>query len=207
MSAAAKICMKSTLTSASRALHNARPSKEIGPLWGSGKLGGFRFLEGLQIACRPGLTRLSTAVDNSTGEINPLFQPSLRVRETDFGPSWRTGGNDEGPVNPPTPATLESCAMSVPLRDIWFGILNDIAALITPQECTTWLQPLVLSTAGGSSLRLEAPSSFHRDTVRDRFGDHLRRFAENYAGSGTTLEFVVADPQPRGAAVEEAPLG
>lgn len=96
--------------------------------------------------------------------------------------------------------------MSVPLGDVWSGILDDLGGRVTPQELSMWLRPLLPCPAAGSSLRLEAPNQFHLQVVQERFGPLLRGSAERQLGPGAMLELVVADNHPASAAVEAAPL-
>jgi chromosomal replication initiator protein len=77
----------------------------------------------------------------------------------------------------------------------WTACLDAFSRELTPQQFTTWIQPLSCEM-DGDRLRLIAPNRFVLQWVKERFGNRIEALAREAGGPPLTLEFAVADAQP-----------
>jgi len=77
----------------------------------------------------------------------------------------------------------------------WQACLDAFARELTPQQFTTWIQPLACVEEAGdpSTLRLTAPNRFVLQWVRERFGTRIATVAGAAAGGAVRVEYAVAD--------------
>jgi chromosomal replication initiator protein len=82
--------------------------------------------------------------------------------------------------------------------ELWEGVLRRLGAETPPHALEAWLHPLA-ARVEGDRLRLDCPSPFHRDRVRDRWLPAIVRHLEALCGSPMEVELVVstATPIPR----------
>jgi chromosomal replication initiator protein len=55
------------------------------------------------------------------------------------------------------------------MEKVWLDVLSNMEKVLTPHTFTTWIQPLKYLDTKGTTLFLEAPSSFFRDMVRENY--------------------------------------
>jgi chromosomal replication initiator protein len=75
---------------------------------------------------------------------------------------------------------------------LWTGVLERLAAEIGPFALRVWLHPLA-AAAEGDALRLDCPSEFHRDRIRERLLAPIARCAEAEAGRPVQVSLGVRD--------------
>jgi len=87
---------------------------------------------------------------------------------------------------------------------VWDGVLRQLGTEIPDFALSAWLRPLVVHERG-STLRLGAPNAFHRERVRSRFLERIRRCAAELAGR--SMEVVIEVTSEASAAAGSAPVG
>jgi len=75
---------------------------------------------------------------------------------------------------------------------LWDDVLRRLRAETAPVALEAWLQPLHARPAS-DGLVLVAPTAFHRERVRSRFGDRIRTLAEEAAGRAIPVTFELAE--------------
>jgi chromosomal replication initiator protein len=107
---------------------------------------------------------------------------------------------------PATPAI----ATPTPLPPAWEACLAAFKRELTPQQFTTWIQPLACRVDDGV-LKLTAPNRFVLQWVRERFGPRIGAVAAEAMGGPVGVEYAVSDSvlaapsaAPRPAAVPAA---
>ncbi|MEN8160720.1 MAG: DnaA N-terminal domain-containing protein, partial [Myxococcota bacterium] len=89
---------------------------------------------------------------------------------------------------------------------LWDDVLRRLGADTAPVVLEAWLQPLEVRQET-DRLVLVAPTAFHRERVRSRFGERIRALAEEIAGRPLALaiEVAAAGPAPAGPVRVPAP--
>ncbi|MCC6870584.1 MAG: chromosomal replication initiator protein DnaA [Burkholderiales bacterium] len=90
----------------------------------------------------------------------------------------------------------------------WQVCLDTFSRELTPQQFTTWIQPLTGVEEPGepTTLRLTAPNRFVLQWVRDRFGARIVGMASAAAGHPVRVEYAVAEGPAAGAPAHHEPI-
>ncbi len=88
--------------------------------------------------------------------------------------------------------------------DLWDGVLRRLGTDTAPVVLEAWLQPLVVRPEA-DGLVLVAPTAFHRERVRSRFGERIRVLAEEIAGRPLPLSIELASEEAAPSAPGPAP--
>ncbi len=102
---------------------------------------------------------------------------------------------------------MPSAVSAASLPPSWQACLDTFARELTPQQFTTWIQPLacVHDADDPATLRLSAPNRFVLQWVRDRFGARIVAMASSAAGQPMRVEYAVADSPTAGGPVGSEP--
>ena len=73
----------------------------------------------------------------------------------------------------------------------WDGVVRRLQAETPPFVVEAWVRPLI-AEANGEQLRLLCPSALHRDRIRERFLDRIRKLIAAEAGRPVEIELEVA---------------
>lgn len=78
---------------------------------------------------------------------------------------------------------------------VWNAVLARLRAELPGQSAAheAWLEPLVVGETEAGGLRLECPSLFHLERVRERYLARIERYAENAAGAPISVSLVVVE--------------
>ena len=77
----------------------------------------------------------------------------------------------------------------------WDGVVHRLGAEIPPFVVEAWVQPLIAETSG-ERLRLVCPSELHRERIRERFLDRLKKLAASEAGRPIEIDLEIAGGKP-----------
>ncbi len=83
------------------------------------------------------------------------------------------------------------------LPPLWDGVLGRLGSELPAFAVETWLRPLAVRDVGGE-LRLDCPTPFHRDRIRERYLDAIAACAAREAGAPVRITLSVA-AGPRGS--------
>jgi chromosomal replication initiator protein len=77
----------------------------------------------------------------------------------------------------------------------WDGVVRQLQAETSPFVIEAWVRPLI-AEANGEHIRLLCPSALHRERIRERFLDRIRKLVATEAGRPVEIELEVAAPKP-----------
>jgi chromosomal replication initiator protein len=89
--------------------------------------------------------------------------------------------------------------------DLWNGVLRRLGADTTPVVLEAWLAPLTVRQ-DADRLVLLAPTAFHRERVRSRFGERIRCLAEEIVGHPLPLSIELATGEMRPSPAPAVPV-